>query len=63
MRPNRHRRRESQLGLFQPPAQATSWGDLLEQSKRRLRRLLSRMIREAAERIDAGRRKEGADDE
>ena len=50
MRSSPRRRKPIQLRLFGSQTPPVTWESLPEKSKRRLRRLLSRMIREAAER-------------
>ena len=63
MRSNRRRRKQVQLGLFGSQTPPATWASLPEKSKQRLRRLLSRMIREAAERALANVADAGASDE
>ncbi len=63
MRSNRRRCEQTQLRFFASQAPPATWASVPEKSKRRLRRLLSRMIREAAERAHADVAEAGGSDE
>jgi hypothetical protein len=63
MKPKRRSQRESQLGLFQPPAQTPAWERLTEDQKRAIRRILCRMMRDAVDRTEVGATTSEASDE